>query len=121
MTTNFDAEIAALVTEVLSGARNGTTVTYSSVSRSYSAASGESVETVTDYSVQASPPSPARGFGQDTVEDGDASTIIPASGLPFTPTAGDRVTIDATPWQVVLVDAIRAQDDVVAYKLRLRQ
>lgn len=121
MTTSFDSTMSAFAAGILSASEFGTTLVYSVVSRSYAEGTGRTTETVTQYSVPASPPSPVRSYGLDVVQEGDVTTIIPAAGLAFTPAAGDRVTIDAAPWAVESVQGIRAQDDVVAYKLRLRQ
>lgn len=121
MTTSFDSEMSAFAAGILSGSQLGTTLAYEAVARAYSEATGRTTETVTSHSVQASPPSAVRQWGAEPIEEGDVQTVLPASGLGFTPAAGDRVTLDGESWSVESVQGIRAQDDVVAYKLRLRR
>jgi len=110
--------------------RVGRSVTFNVVTSGgvYNSSTGAvSTETVTSYTVTASPLlSPRRYFREDTTRPGDASLILPhtdsvGAALSFTPAIGQEIDIGSETWTVVEAKHDDYQDAIVVWTLLLRK
>jgi hypothetical protein len=56
-----------------------------------------------------------------TVLQGDAQSILPASGLTFTPKIGMVLVLSAVQWTIVNFTPINVRETTIAYQLHLRK
>jgi len=103
--------------------KNASFIVPSNAQSSYDPTTGIATPSVTTYTVKIAPPElyDAQYANGDTIRIGDAKTIIAASGLPFTPVLGIGLTIDATNWTIVDVQALYSGELIAAYELRIRR
>jgi len=114
---------AARVATIIAKKPKTATVTVSA--QTYNPATGATAEVDTSYTVTCSPPIRYTQWyvDGDTVQSGDAKLYVSASGLDFTPANGQKWTVDGTAWRVLDVTPydVGGDDDVIAYKLHVRE
>ena len=125
MTTALDSTLPPRVLEIVN--ERGKTVTITVTSNTYSASTGKnSASSATTYpDLKISPPAPyeSRHVDGTMIQAHDMHCILPASGLGFTPSIEDEITVtfDSVVWSVAGFDPMYSGDDVAAYKLQLRR
>jgi hypothetical protein len=108
-------------------AKNGKSITYIDVIDGvYDPATGSAAPTETSYQLKGivedySYRSAGAGFAAGLVREGDKHITIAASGLVFTPQAGDRVTVDGTTYAALNVKAVYSGELVAIYEVHGRQ
>lgn len=92
-------------------------------SKVYNEATGKVVETVTNVSRKVSPPYEfdKRLVNGDTIKATDLKVIVAASGLSFTPSIGNQLTLDGTSYHVLNVSPHYTGELIAAYTLHLRK
>lgn len=100
----------------------GKLLTFTVEGGTYDATMGEVVSYETVYTAMCSPPQgfDPRAVTGDLILVSDLTTIIPASGLTFTPTNGMRVTFDSKDYRIVAIRPYMSGDQVAAYEVQLR-
>jgi hypothetical protein len=98
----------------------GKASTLRTVSRSFSAATGTTTETVTDTTVFATPPEPFKQYrvDGDVIRTTDLSTMVQGKGL--SPQQGDRLIYSGVEYQIVSVRPQSAGTVIAFYELQLR-
>lgn len=122
MATALDTTLGAAALSVI--AKVGITATWTvPTSSTYSGATGTNAVTTTTHTVKISPPLEYEDSQIDgeLVRVGDAAVFVAGSGLAFTPTPNQSVTISGQKWTVVRVSILRSGDLVAAYKAQLRR
>ena len=124
MTTALDTTLPPRVLEVVN--KYGKTVTITVTSSTINVALGKiASSSETTYSKKVSPPAPykSRYIDGTMIQAHDLQCILPASGLGFTPSLSDEmtVTMDSVVWSVKGFDPMYSGDDVAAYRLQLRK
>lgn len=101
----------------------GRNVSWTRYSDSYSAATGVSTRTATTSTITATDaiPNNKRLRPGTTTDAGDAVCYVPAEGLTFTPTTGDKVTIDSVAWTVIGTQFFSVLGTGVLYACELRR
>jgi len=102
----------------------GKAMTLRRTTSTFDPATGDTTESTSDTSIDASSPrafSPERIDGT-LIQDGDAVVAIPAQQLTTTPTPEtDSVLIDGVEWQVVRVQPRYAGEQVTTYSVQVRK
>lgn len=122
MTTPLDRKAPPKVLATIQ--KHGINATFTVETKTFDATLNRVTVSATDtYTQKVSPPArySTSYSGADLVKQGDASVILPASGLEFTPTENMNVTIGSETWHIVSVSPMRSGDLVAAYRLHLRQ
>ena len=90
--------------------------------KAYDPATGEVVETITDYSISAGVLSRGRMEAGGTAETYSLSLWIDHSGtgLPHLPTTADSITYDSTEWKVSTIDPTYSSKGLIATKILAR-
>jgi len=98
----------------------GKASTLRTVSRTFSAATGQTTETVSDVTVYATPPEPFKQgrIDGETVRATDLSTLVQGKGL--SPQTGDRLIYGGVEYQIVNVRPQSAGTVIAFYELQLR-
>lgn len=126
MTTALDTQIVPKVLEVID--TYGINLTYTTVTASYDADTGEVSEVEATVVRKTSPPQgiSSRMVDGDTHRIGDLVALVAGSGLSFDPVAlvasnNLRVAVGGENYIVYQVQPIRSGDEVAAYKLFMRR
>ena len=101
----------------------GTTVSVVVESLSYNAATGTSSRSTSSHTGQkilGLRPVSKQYLDEGLAQDGDTLGMFAASGLAFTPSQGDRVTINSKAYTNVLTEEIYSGDSIVAFRVMLR-
>jgi hypothetical protein len=120
--TSLDRRLVPKVQALIAKYGKTVTVTVPGL-RSYSVADGTVCAAGdTDYSVKITPPTPwtMAPLPGSSVQSGDMSAYVAASGLEFTPDAGMVLTDGGQAWTVMAVGRIYTGDLVAMYLLQLR-
>lgn len=101
----------------------GSSATWKSTSEAYSAATGKTTVTETDYSIVISPPEPYnnRMIDGEVIQVGDAQCLLQGKGLAFTPAIADVVLHKTVRWKVVGLNPIYSGELIAAYEVQLRK
>lgn len=78
---------------------------------------------ITDHVRKISPPDP---YTKEWIDGklivlGDARCYVAASGIPFTPNEGQKLTYGGDKWQIIKSDPLVSGDLTAAYELRIRK
>ena len=120
--TVLDDRLVPLALELV--AKFGKVVTFKEVTKDYTAATGDVVESgVTNHSVKVTPPEKYDDalINGDLIQIGDTKISLPKSGLLFTPIRGMQVTIDSITWKIEKVSPIYTGEQIALYELQLRK
>lgn len=104
-------------------AKLGKDVTVITESLSYSPTSGSSSRSTTSHANQkllGLKPVGVEYLERGLAEDGDSQAIFAASGLPFTPALGLRVTFGGKTYTTTMVEEIHSGASIAAYRVLLR-
>lgn len=122
MTTPLDSKAPPKVLAAIQ--KYGINATFTVETKTFDATFNRAtVSATTTYTKKVSPPArySTSYSGGDMVKVGDASVILPASGLEFTPVENMNVTIGSETWHIVSVHPCRSGDLFAAYRLQLRR
>ena len=103
--------------------RLGKSITWAQYANVGTPSTGVVTRTATAYTATISPPvGPTSAYQTNTLlRAGDLEVTIAASGLAFTPTEGDVLTIDSQAWTVVAVTKLYSGSLVAAYTAQIRR
>ena len=105
-------------------AKFGKLVVFKEVTKTYTAATGDVVESaIINHSVKVTPPEKFDDtlVNGEIIQVGDTKVSLPKSGLLFTPITGMQVTIDSVTWKIVTVSPIYTCEQIALYELQLRK
>lgn len=120
MTTALDARLGPKVLAIV--ARLGTNAVFRNVlTSSYAPGTLVVTKTTADVTRKVSPPMQRRMLDPQATTGRDQTMIVVAgSGLTFTPTVAQVVTVCGQTYSIETVEAIRSGDDVAAWMLGLK-
>lgn len=122
MATSLDTRLVPRIKTLVE--KYGLPATFVTQSETYDPATGvTTLGSPTNHSVTVTPPAPyRRGYvpGSD-VPGEDLEALLYASGLAFTPAAGQKATVDGQTFRVVSVSPLYTGEQVGAYVLQLRR
>lgn len=121
MTGALDTKMRAIAVSLID--RFGKSVTWTKYASTVTPSTGVVTRTGTSYTVTITPPMGPDSSYKPTslIREGDRLVTVAASGLAFTPTEGDELTIDAATWRVVAVQAVYSGSLVAAYTAQIRR
>ena len=119
----LDTQMRALAVSLISTYGKAASWKASGATSTYDPATRRTTELGATYSVLIAPPAPVTVSIIDgvTVQATDISTSIAASGLAFTPSIGDRVTIDGASYSVTSVSPAYSGELVALYEVTCRK
>ena len=119
---DIDATFSALAFDLIDGVFATPIVYHRSDGKVYDPATGEVVETITDYSISAGVLSRGRMEAGGTAETYTLSLWIDHSntGLPHLPTTADSITYDSTEWKVTDISPTYSSKSLIASKITCR-
>lgn len=121
MTTSLDTQFASVVAQLIGTSGFGTAATWTTQATVADPTTGIVSGTSSHAVTVASPQHLSRSLVDgELVTESDLITYLDAAALQFTPREGDRLSIGSDDYTVVSVRPMRAQDDVVAYEVRIR-
>ena len=119
---DIDATFSAPAFDLIDGVFATPIVYHRSDGKVYDPATGEVVETITDYSISAGVLSRGRMEAGGTAETYELRLWIQhgTTGMPHLPTTADSITYDSTEWKVSTIDPTYSSKGLIATKILAR-